>query len=140
MKPAVVLLMVPLALAACHERRAHTERVVVVNGEPVGQAEITGASVMSNAAAIDRLVGARCDREVACANVGIDKHFVTREVCTAELREHASGELRPTECPGGIDGAALDACLASVRDESCTNPIDTISRLSACKTSNLCIR
>ena len=44
------------------------------------------------------------------------------------------------ECPRGVDSKELDECLESIKTESCNNPIDTISRLAACRTSDLCLK
>ncbi len=112
------------------------------NGDRVGTTTITGASVgaLSNDLAILRIVAARCARETACNNVGADKHFVDHDACARNLHAKLSDELDPTECPRGIDAEAVDKCMDSIRSESCNNPIDTISRLAACRTSDMCLR
>jgi hypothetical protein len=105
-----------------------------------GTTTITGASWMENGAAIDRIVATRCAREVACSNVGADKHFGSPENCVREVRKNMADDLKVSECPGGIDGAALDKCLDMIRNESCTNPIESLGRLATCRTGELCMR
>ena len=105
-----------------------------------GTTSLTGASWVANGAAIDRIVASRCAREVACSNIGPDKHFTSGEVCVREVRTRMLDELKPSECPNGIDGKELDECLDAIRNESCTNPIESLARLAACRTSDLCLK
>jgi Family of unknown function (DUF6184) len=111
-------------------------------GERVGVTTVTGADMgaLSNDLAVERIVAARCARETQCNNVGSDKHFVDHDTCAVELRKHMGTDLRAAECPRGIDGTALDTCMESIRSESCNNPIDTIQRLAACRTAELCLK
>jgi hypothetical protein len=110
--------------------------------ERVGTTTVTGAdyAALSSDLAVERIVAARCARETACNNVGSDKHFVNHDVCARELRSKIGDDLRPSECPLGIDGSAIDKCMDAIRTESCNNPIDTISRLATCRTSELCLK
>jgi len=107
----------------------------------VGTTTVTGANVgLSNELAVERIVAARCARETACNNIGSDKHFTDYDVCTHELRSNIGDDLKTTVCPRGIDGKELEECMESIRTESCNNPIDTISRLAACRTSDMCLK
>jgi hypothetical protein len=105
-----------------------------------GTTTLTGASWIANEAAVDRLVASRCAREVSCSNVGADKHFTDGETCVREVRKKTLESLGTSECPSGIDGRELDECLDAIRKESCTNPIDTVGRLAACRTNKLCLK
>jgi hypothetical protein len=111
-------------------------------GDGVGTTTVTGAAwgSLSNDLAIERIVAARCARESSCNNVGADKHFVNHDLCARELRSRIGDDLKPSECPRGIDAAAVEKCMESIRNESCNNPIDTISRLAACRTSDMCLK
>ena len=111
-------------------------------GERVGVTTVTGADLgsLGNDIAIERIVAARCGRETACNNVGSDKHFVNHDVCVREVRSKVGDDLRTAACPRGIDADALDKCMESIRTESCNNPIETIQRLAACRTSDLCLK
>jgi hypothetical protein len=105
-----------------------------------GTTTITGANFVGADAATDRIVASRCARELTCSNVGPDKHFKTTDACVVEVRKGMRTDFDTTQCTSGIDGAALDKCLDSIRSESCTNPIDTLSRMAACRTGALCAR
>lgn len=107
-----------------------------------GTTTTTGARIapMSNESAIDRIVAARCQRESTCNNVGADKHFASNDVCTRELRSKIKDDLKASECPRGVDAKELDECMESIKKESCNNPLDTLSRLAACRTSDMCLK
>ena len=111
-------------------------------GTQTGTTTITGADIgaLSSDAAVERIVAARCARETACNNVGADKHFTDSDACARHLRSSLGDDLKPSACPRGIDAAAVDKCMESIRSESCNNPIDTISRLAACRTSDMCMK
>ena len=107
-----------------------------------GVTTTTGAAFgsVSYETATNRIVASRCDREVACDNIGAKKRFADRTVCTHELGVKLRADLEPSECPNGVDAKHLDDCLSSIQKESCGNIIDTISRLGACSTSGLCLK
>lgn len=119
-------------------------RGAAVPNDRVGTTTVTGADVskgaLSNESAIERIVAARCARETACNNVGSDKHFTNHDVCARELRSKIGDDLKGSECPKGIDAKELDECMEAIRTESCNNPIDTISRLAACRTGDMCLK
>src|SRR5688572_15496841 len=102
---ATATVMVLLAAALGCER-AYDERPA--------RATTTGAVGLTNDAAATRLAGARCDREVACNNVGADRKFATREACTREIGHDTRANLRAEECPRGIDDNRLSICLSDV--------------------------
>jgi hypothetical protein len=108
----------------------------------VGTTTVTGADIgaLPNELAVARIVAARCARETSCNNVGPDKHFVNHDVCARELSSRIGDDLKPSDCPRGIDSAAVDKCMDAIRTESCNNPIDTISRLATCRTSDMCLK
>lgn len=153
-----VRMFVPVACAvvlfACRDRQQATERGEMGReAEPgggtmagqqgaerqgAGQATITGANVVSNQAAIDRIVAARCQRAAACNDIGADREYASRDVCMREIRTSMRDDLKASECPGGIDAKELNECLTEIRNENCNNPLDTIGRLAACRTSDLC--
>lgn len=111
------------------------------HGVRVGETTTTGIHIgaVNYQTASDRIVAARCDRELACKNVGDGKHFTTRDACTKEIGTKLKDDLRPAECPNGVDAKHLDDCLTAIHKEDCGNPIDAIGRISACNTSGLCL-
>lgn len=108
----------------------------------VGTTTVTGANVgvVQNQSAIQRIVQARCEREASCNNVGGDKRFADRNVCTSEIQKDMRDDLNAKDCPYGVDAKELNACLDSIQKESCGNLIETISRLAACRTSDMCLK
>jgi hypothetical protein len=150
MKSTIVWSLAALAvvLGACNRDRSRerersgsaTELKDPNEQDKSGTTTLTGASWVPNESAIDRIVASRCAREVTCSNVGLDKHFTSGEVCAREVRTKMHDELKASECPSGIDGKELDECLDAIRNESCTNPIESLGRLAACRTSDLCLR
>lgn len=150
MKSAVVCsaAVLAIALVGCNRDRVRErDRVTGVETtkdpneqDRAGAATLTGASWVGNDSAIDRIVASRCAREVTCSNIGPDKHFTSGEVCVREVRNKMHDDLKASECPAGIDGKELDECLDAIRNESCTNPIESLGRLAACRTSDLCLK
>jgi Family of unknown function (DUF6184) len=100
----------------------------------------TTSSASANESAAQSIAAARCDREQTCHNIGSGKTYASRNACVDELRDKSQTELRASECPGGVDTTQLDKCLAEVRGEKCGDPLDTLSRITACRTSSLCVK
>ena len=128
-------------LAACNRDRGQGVEPKDPNEQDrSGTTTLTGASWVANKAAIDLIVASRCAREVMCSNVGAAKQFTSSEVCAREVRTKLNDELKASECLSGLDRKELDECLDAVRNESCTNPIEFLGRLAACRTSELCLK
>jgi hypothetical protein len=108
----------------------------------VGTTTVTGADIgaVQNQTAIARIVQARCERETSCNNVGGDKRFADRNACVSEIQKDMQDDLNAKDCPAGIDQKELNHCLDSIHKESCGNPLETINRLAACRTSEMCLR
>ncbi len=135
-----------LSIAGCRdraERERAGERGTVTGetrpSERPGTATVTGANVVNNQSAIDRIVAARCAREATCKNVGADKHYKSSAECTQKIKADMKDDLNVKECPRGIDEKELNECLDSIHKEDCNNPVDVLSRLAACRTSDLCL-
>ena len=143
-------LMLPLcvvAAAGCNRDRVDVDKregrvTVDTDRGRSGTTTVTGANVgaVSNENAIDRIVAARCARESACNNVGADKRFTTRDACSVKLKADMRDDLNAKDCPRGIDQKELNECLTEIQTESCSNPIEMIERLAACRTSDLCLK
>ncbi len=150
-----------LALVACNRREDRTSetnttsettttsdkgerpaREHVSDRDRSGTTTTTGAPYgsISYETAANRIVASRCDREVACDNIGAKKRFADRTVCTHELGVKLRDDLKPSECPNGVDAKHLDDCLSAIQKESCGNIIDTISRVGACNNAGLCLK
>lgn len=88
--------------------------------------------------AVSNIASARCEREQRCNNVGAGKRYESLSACRAEVRASFSDDLNPSECRADVDHGELRECLEEVRNESCGNPVDTLERVVACRTSDLC--
>jgi hypothetical protein len=132
------------ALAACKDRTLDRDRPVQTEPgrtEP-GKTTVTGANVgsVNNESAIGRIVAARCEREMRCTNVGADKKYATPDACSQKIRTEMHDDLNAKDCPYGVDQKELEECLTDIRKEECNNPIDTISRVAACRTGDMCLK
>ncbi len=157
--PALALGVVAIAAVGCNRDRVDRDRTVTplpgdrtvtplpgdrpgTTNDGTGTTTVTGANVGSvgNQAAVGRIVAARCARETTCNNVGLDKHWANGPACTAKVTADMKDDLNANDCPYGVDEKELNECLAAIRGESCNNPIETISRLAACRTSDMCLK
>jgi hypothetical protein len=98
----------------------------------------TKQALRDNEPAIQSIVAARCERGARCANVGAGEKWASAEACRGELLAKNRDELRASECPGGVVQKELDERSAEIRSEDCDNPLDTLGRLAACRSSDLC--
>lgn len=107
-----------------------------------GTTTVTGASLPSvaNNIAVTRLAEARCPREVTCNNIGADRRYASNDVCALKIRTEMKDDLDTTDCPGGVAQKELDACVASIKAESCDNVIDKIERVAACRKTRWIVR
>lgn len=127
-----------LAIAGC-ERRDRTitgeNRPAAPGNEPAAG---TGGGPVAIDQALSKIVEARCDREMRCGNVGADQKFVDRNACISQVKKDFADGINADDCPAGVDSKELDECLTDARKEDCNNPFDTIGRVAACRTSDIC--
>jgi len=57
-----------------------------------------------------------------------------------QMRGGLANDLNAYECPRGIDQSQLDQCMTAIRNEECSRPLDTISRMEKCRTGALCMK
>lgn len=135
-----------LAIAGCERKSERTTEISTAPAEPrpadrdlppKGD-EPVGGGPLAIDSAINKIVAARCDREMKCGNVGADKKFTDNSACVASVGKEFADDLNAEECPAGVDSKELDECLTEARNEDCANPFDTIGRVAACRTSDIC--
>ncbi|WP_148313716.1 DUF6184 family natural product biosynthesis lipoprotein [Sorangium cellulosum] len=97
-----------------------------------------GEAPVAVGSAVDSIVAARCDREGRCNNVGANRAYASKDDCAVRIRAEWRDELNFAECPGGIDSKELNECLQEIRNDDCNNPFDTLGRIVACRSSDLC--
>jgi hypothetical protein len=144
-----VLAFSALGAAACERhdrvetanRPSSTDPARHVEGTRIGggptDLEAPGRSSVGRA--LNKLARVRCDREERCANVGVGQKYETYDQCVRKVRNDKSDDLNRTECPGGIKQRELSDCLDAIRTESCSNPLEALSRLAACRSGVMCI-
>jgi hypothetical protein len=90
---------------------------------------------------VGHLASARCDREQTCNNVGDGQKYASRRVCMEQFRGSVANDLNSHECPGGINGAAVQECVAAIGKEECgAHPVETITRMDKCRSGAICIK
>jgi hypothetical protein len=85
----------------------------------------------------NRLGAAACERKQECDEIGDGKSHASRQACLTTTRRHAHEELTKLSCENGIDDAAFESCLKSVRIAECAL-VDSITRQDACAKHTLC--
>ncbi|HYQ16650.1 MAG TPA: DUF6184 family natural product biosynthesis lipoprotein [Polyangiaceae bacterium] len=93
----------------------------------------------STRTAAEQIAQARCEREQQCGNIGKDQTFSSSADCLTRIRNDWKDELNARECPGGINEHELNECLGQVRGEACSNPFDTLARITECTSGQICI-
>jgi hypothetical protein len=103
-----------------------------------GTTTVTATYLVANDQGIKDITTARCDRELSCNNIGPGHSWDTYDACEREIHQNTRVSLREESCPNGIDGNNLTSCLEDIRNERCGNPLDTLGRLTACRSGRLC--
>jgi hypothetical protein len=89
-------------------------------------------------AALGEIAQARCAHEGRCNNVGQGRRYQNDQTCRTVISNELARDLNVADCSTGIDRAELRECMNDINTAQCGNPIDTITRLVACRTSDLC--
>ncbi|MFO0601733.1 MAG: DUF6184 family natural product biosynthesis lipoprotein [Polyangiales bacterium] len=97
-----------------------------------------GPTRMDFRAALNEIAQARCSREARCNNVGEGRRYMSEQACRTVVVNDFARDLNAAECNAGIDRGELTECMNDIRTEDCNNPLDTLSRVAACRTSDLC--
>ena len=122
-------------LAACS--KSNERPASAANGsEPVAVQTPTPASATRSAT--ESIAMSRCQREQTCNNVGADKKYSSASDCLTRIRTDWKDDLNARECPGGINQVQLDQCLTKIRNEECSSPFDTLSRITECTAGQIC--
>ncbi|HEY6557648.1 MAG TPA: DUF6184 family natural product biosynthesis lipoprotein [Polyangiaceae bacterium] len=94
---------------------------------------------VSAALAVKAIVGARCNREARCNNIGAERKYSNAAECNSKLSEDRKDDLNTDDCSRGVSQKELSECLAEIKNEDCNNPLDSLGRLAACRSSDLCM-
>ena len=120
------LALCSVALGACEQESAPEPRLVPAS-------RISPASDR----AIEELASLRCDHEQLCNNIGPNATYPNRDRCLSIARLDARGEL--AACRAGVDQDALPECFEKIAGQECDNLVDSLARISECRTTALCI-
>jgi hypothetical protein len=90
------------------------------------------------AATLKKISNARCAREQKCGNIGADEDYASLEACEQKITADWADEINAYDCSGGIVEKELDECLQEIENEDCTSPFDTLGRVVACRSSDIC--
>ena len=88
--------------------------------------------------AVSQITKARCAREARCGNFGPDKTYASDQDCSAKISEEWRDDLNAYECPGGVVMKELSECLEEIKNEDCAQPFDTLGRIVACRSTDIC--
>jgi hypothetical protein len=88
--------------------------------------------------AIFELTRARCDYEMRCMNVGIDRKYSHLDACKYHFNTAGYDELRADQCWAGVPRAALQSCVQSMDRLSCGDTVDDLDDVSGCDPDDLC--
>jgi hypothetical protein len=116
------------------------ERELAAAREPQPSGSGPAVARTSTAMAVSSIATARCDRELKCKNIGPNKTYLSTDECVTKLQNDKRTALNPQECPQGVRDSDLASCLKSIRDEDCGNPLDSVSRLAACRSGAMCLK
>jgi hypothetical protein len=109
------------------------------NPRPAETALAHPVATLDTHSAADSIAEARCAREDRCTNVGKDKKYSSVQDCLTRVRDDWKDDLNARQCPGGTNESQLNECLDAVRHEECSNPFDTLARLSECTAGQICV-
>lgn len=130
----------PLAITGLMFACGGANQGPAVTGTAEPPASPTGSQKGADTAVVDRLAEARCDQEQGCKNIGASAKYVSRAVCMDQLRGSIANDLNTYNCPGGLDSAGVDRCMAAIKSEECNHPFDTLTRYDKCRTGALCMK
>lgn len=138
--PAIALsLVMGLTVAACVHDTGPTPnppQPAAGTGVPAG---VTNAQNQADLGIADQLAAARCDRAVACNDIGDGHMYVSRTLCMDQVRGNLGNAVNSYTCPRGVDRGAVDRCLVAISEAECGKP-SAVRDTPECKVEALCLR
>lgn len=90
-----------------------------------------------NQAIIQKVTQARCQREMACGEVGNGKKYATEADCVSDLGKDTFEDLKAKECKTPMQDKVND-CVAALPKENCDNVRSDLSHILACRAGAIC--
>lgn len=87
---------------------------------------------------LSELVDARCTREERCNNIGSGQKYASKPDCMTKVREDWRDDLQSRACSNGVNQSQLSDCLDKIRNDSCSNVVESLSRWANCRQSEIC--
>ncbi|HVJ19995.1 MAG TPA: DUF6184 family natural product biosynthesis lipoprotein [Polyangiaceae bacterium] len=87
--------------------------------------------------ATEQVASARCARELGCDNIGPEKRFSGHEDCMRSLWSNSYDDLGA--CEDGVAREVLRACLDAISQTKCSDAIQHLDDVAACKLAELCV-
>jgi len=138
MGAAVALAIAAISLGGCERTR---ERAVVTTQStttPRAAPTAIGGGPLDTRTAVEHIVRARCVREAACGFIDEHAKWASQDACLEVVSREYADDLTEADCPNAIDGKKLSVCIEAARSADCTQAIDVIGRVPACRTSRMC--
>jgi recombination DNA repair RAD52 pathway protein len=126
------------------ERREDVERRTeprIQPNEPEATKPVTNAAEAVKgltAASVKSITEARCMREEKCGNIGPGQDYASTSACQQKISADWRDELNAYDCPGGVVAKEFNECIEEIKNEDCSSPFDTLGRVVACRSSDLC--
>jgi hypothetical protein len=116
------------ALAACNREQG------------ASSTSTTGAGILGNEDAVQRLTAQRCQREAECDAIGAGKSYEDYPTCERQISSALRAALTSEQCPYGVREDRMTECAREIRQERCGPLTEPLMRLPACFTARLCVR
>jgi Family of unknown function (DUF6184) len=125
-----------LAVGCAHDQSTPP---AAVGGTQAPEA-VTSAQNDADRRVVDQLSQAQCSHEQKCDDVGPGKKYVSVDACTDEARGSLNSNINAYSCARGVDQDALNRCLSSVNDESCSISLGSLFSRNECAAGTICIK
>ena len=90
-----------------------------------------------NQAIIQKVTQARCQREMACGEIGNGKKYATEADCISDLGKDTFEDLKAKECKTPLQDK-VNECVAALPKENCDNVRSDLSHILACREGAIC--
>ena len=101
----------------------------------IGTTTVTGSTNLTRETAVDRMTTERCNRELACGNVGPNQPFADVASCRADVHEDMNRFLKADTCKA-VDYYDLAVCSIAIRNTRCS--ATGVPRLAECEGAKIC--
>lgn len=130
--------LISLPLVACETRSKSDEPTVNERDRGSNVVPARASPAAQTQSATSALTQSRCEREQRCNNIGAERKYSSFEDCRVEVGRDWRDDLNARECTRGVEQRQLNECLVAIRNEDCGNPFDSLERITACTSGQIC--